>query len=86
MRQSDCMQLPNSGWYGLYAVALLESDRKKALPQIERAQKAIHHRQAELDHTSAVDPREIQDLSRASNYLGIMLRNVGTESERLLWD
>ncbi len=96
-RQSNSMQAvksepnrfamgTNSGWYGLYTMALLERDRNKALPQIERAREAIHHRQAELCRASGVNTREIQDLTKASTYLGIMLRNVGTESERLLWD
>jgi hypothetical protein len=76
----------NPGWYGLYTMALLESDRNKALRQIELAQRAIDHRQEELDQTSAVNPREVQELTKASTYLEIMLRNVGTESERLLWD
>lgn len=77
---------PPSEWYGLYTAALLESDRNKAIRRIERAQVAIHDRRSELDQADAINPREAQDLSKAATCLGIMLRNVGTESERLLWD
>lgn len=75
-----------STWYRLYSAALLESDRNKALVQIERAQEAIQDRRCQLDGADSPNPREAQDLSKASTYLGIMMRNVGTESERLLWD
>lgn len=84
--EANHFAIPGAGWYGLYTMALLESDRTKALPQIELAQRAIDRRQAELGQEPAVNPREIQELNKASTYLGIMLRNVGTESERLLWD
>jgi hypothetical protein len=81
------LQMPStSDWYRLYFSALVETDRSKAVPQIERAQEAIQGRRLQLSHVSTENPREELELRKAQNYLGILLRNVGSESERLLWD
>jgi hypothetical protein len=81
------LRMPStSDWYRLYFSALVETDRNKALPQIERAQEAIQGRCVELSQIPPENPREMLELNKAQNYLGILLRNVGSESERLLWD
>jgi hypothetical protein len=81
------LRMPSSSdWYRLYFSALVETDRSKALPQIERAQEAIQGRRLELTQIPPENPREELELSKAQNYLGILLRNVGSETERLLWD
>lgn len=81
------MRMPRtSDWYRLYSSAVVETDRNKALPQIERAKEAIQDRCQELSHAHAENPREMLELNKAQNYLGILLRNVGSESGRLLWD
>lgn len=81
------MRLPSSSdWYKLYFSAVVETDRDKALPQIERAKEAIQDRYVELTGAPGRNPREVLDLDKAQNYLGILLRNVGGDSERLLWD
>jgi hypothetical protein len=74
-----------SEWSRLYFSALVESNRDKAVAQIERAQAAIQYRRSELSKV-AVDPREVQELGKASRYLAILLRTVGTDGEHLLWD
>ena len=73
-------------WYHVYFLAMLEHDRSKARPQIERARQAIRDREAELQYHSPHDPREMQDLNSASTYLCILLQHIGKESGNLLWD
>jgi hypothetical protein len=80
------MRMSTSDWYRLYVSALVETDQKKALPQIERAQEAIQDRCQELSHVSSANSREMLDLNKAQSFLGILRRNVGSESARLLWD
>lgn len=64
----------------------MESNRQRALPQIELAQKAMHTRVAELRNDSSIDSPELQDLNSALTYLGILLQHIGQESGDLLWD
>ena len=73
-------------WYQAYFLAMVENDRSLALTRIESAQKAIQERVAELDRFTPADSREIQDLTNALIYLGILVMHVGGESESLLWD
>lgn len=72
-------------WYKSYFVAVVESDRDRALFQIERAQRAIRDRVIELRRTHSNNPREMQDLDNASIYLGILLQQIG-KTGSLLWD
>lgn len=73
-------------WYQAYFVAVVESNRDRALPQIELAQRAIHNRVAQLQKDPHSNPRELQDLHNASVYLGILLQHIGRETGNLLWD
>lgn len=73
-------------WYRTYFIALVEQDRDKALLEIDHARIAIENRIVELGHLSAGDPNEMQDLSNALTYLGILLMYIGSESGNLLWD
>jgi hypothetical protein len=73
-------------WYRTYFFAVVESNRNRALPQIELAQKAIHARVAELRTEPLSNPRELQDLNSALIYLGILLQHIGRETGKLLWD
>lgn len=73
-------------WYHEYFLAMVENDRSLALTRIERAQEAIQERVAELQNMSPMNMREMQDLTSALIYLGILLMQVGEESESLLWD
>lgn len=74
------------GWYRVYYTALLEGDRQRARAKIDRAQKAIHERLAELHADVPSSEREPQDLQNAQTYLGILLQHIGSESGRVLWD
>lgn len=73
-------------WYDIYFLAMVENDRDLALARIERAQNAINERLAELHEIPPADTREMRDLTSALIYLGILLKQIGCESERLLWD
>lgn len=73
-------------WYHAYFLAMVENDRKSALGRIEDAQIAIKERVSELRNSAGVDSREMQDLTSALIYLGILLMHIGSESESLLWD
>ena len=73
-------------WYQTYFVAVVESKRDRALPQIELAQRAIHDRVAELRHDSSGTVRELQDLNNALVYLGILLQYISRDTGNLLWD
>jgi hypothetical protein len=73
-------------WVRSYFVAVMESNRKRALPQIELAQKAILARVEELRSQPASHPGELQDLNSALVYLGILLQHIGKETGNLLWD
>ena len=73
-------------WYEAYFLALMERDRNKALPAIERAWHAIEQRSFELRQAPASSPRECQDLVHALTYLGILLSQIGAESGGVLWD
>ena len=75
-----------TNWYPIYYAAMLENSRDKALSRIERAQKAIQSRLAQLRSAPSAHPREARDLNNAWNYLGILLHNAGTEDGRVLWD
>jgi hypothetical protein len=86
---SDGYTKNNSGeppWYQAYFAAMTERDRKKALVEIERARHAIQERTDELHHLPANNSREIQDLTNASTYLGILLLNMNAGTGSLLWD
>jgi len=74
------------GWYRIYYTALLEGDRQRARTKIDRAQKAIHQRLAELGVAVPRSEREPQDLQNAQTYLGILLQYIGSESGSVLWD
>jgi hypothetical protein len=74
------------GWYHAYFVAMCESDRKRALLEIERARLAIQKRLGELRRLPPGDPQEMQDLTSALTYLGILLMHVGKDSGALLWE
>ena len=73
-------------WYQAYFLAMVENDREAALTRIEGAHRAIHERLAELHEAPPGDTREMRDLTSALIYLGILLKQIGRESERLLWD
>lgn len=73
-------------WYQAYFLAMVENDRSLALTRIESAQQAIRERVAELHHFTQADSREVQDLTNALIYLGILVMHIGGESESLLWD
>jgi len=77
---------PKSSWYQTYFAAVLESDRRKAVLQIERAQIAIQDRLLELRKAPPDNPREVQDLSNALTYLGILFQNIDSENGHMLWD
>jgi len=72
-------------WVQSYFMAVMESNRNRALPQIELAQKAIHDRVEELRSHPAGDAGELQDLNSALTYLGILLQHIGKETGNLLW-
>lgn len=74
------------GWYRIYYTALLEGDRHRARTKIDRAQKAIHQRLAELHAAVPSSEREAQDLQNAQTYLGILLQHIGSDSGNVLWD
>jgi len=77
--------LSTSSWYAIYRSAMLESDRNKALSNIERAKKAIHARLAELRIVPG-ETREARDLTSALNHLRILLRHARGENWHVLWD
>lgn len=74
------------GWYHTYFIAVVESDRDKALFEIDNARIAIQARIAELRHLPPSNPCEMQDLSNALTYIGILLMHIGNETGGLLWD
>lgn len=76
----------SSDWFSIYCAAMLERDRDRALPQIERAQQAIRNRAAQLREGPANHDREVRDLSKALNHLGILLHHAAKDSGRSLWD
>lgn len=73
-------------WYQAYFLAMVESDRCLVLTRIEQAQQAIEERVLELRDVPRSDTREMQDLTSALIYLGILLMNLGSEGESLLWE
>jgi len=73
-------------WVRSYFVAVMESNRQRALPQIELAQKAIHARVQELRSYPSSNSGELRDLNSALIYLGILLQHIGAETGNLLWD
>ncbi|HEV3510758.1 MAG TPA: hypothetical protein VGS05_03580 [Candidatus Sulfotelmatobacter sp.] len=83
---SNPVESSTPAWYRSYFFAVVESDRNRALPQIDLAQKAIHDRVAELRANPSSNPRELQDLNSALVYLGILLQYIGAETGNLLWD
>jgi len=80
------IQSVQPSWYHTYFLAMVENDRNTAVTRIENAQRAIQERVAELHESASSDVREMQDLTSAFIYLGILLMQVGGESESLLWD
>lgn len=74
------------GWYHTYFIAVAESDRDKALLEIDDARIAIQERIVELRHLPPSNPCEMQDLCNALTYIGILLMHIGNESGSLLWD
>lgn len=81
-----CPNAPDPEWYRAYFAAMVERDRNKALPGIQKARIAIQERTRELRHSNPSSPREIPDLINALTYLGILLSHLGTEMGDLLWD
>lgn len=73
-------------WYRVYFQAMVENDRNSALAKIECAQKAIRERVSELREFAPSDVREVQDLTNALIYLGILLMHIGDKGESRLWD
>jgi len=73
-------------WYNAYFLAMVESDRNLVLARIEQAQQAIQERVLELRDAPRADGREMQDLTSALIYLGILLMHIGSEGESLLWE
>ena len=73
-------------WYHAYFLAMVESDRNLVLTRIEQAQQAIQERVLELRDAPRADGREMQDLTSALIYLGILLMHIGSEGESLLWE
>ena len=65
---------------------MTEHDRKKALVEIEKARHAIQERTDELHSLPPNNAGELQDLTSASTYLGILLMHMGAETGSLLWD
>lgn len=86
MTASDATQSTDPSWYPIYCAAVLENNRVRALPQIELAIVAIDGRMKELRAVPPSHSREEQDLRSALTYLEILLQQLGTENERLLWD
>jgi hypothetical protein len=74
------------GWYALYHAALLESDKRSALFQIECAHNAMQARAAELRPCSSRDRRELQDLSDAIEHLRSLLEDLGDDFSRTDWN
>ena len=81
--RSNSVQPP---WYHAYFLAMVESDRNLVLTRIEQAQQAIQERVLELRDVPRSDGREMQDLTSALIYLGILLMHIGSEGESLLWE
>jgi hypothetical protein len=87
IKQDAAAAMPrSSSWYPIYFAAVLETDRSKALIQIERAERAIHERLIELRKAPANTSTEVHDLSNALNYLEILLHNLEIDSRSPLWD
>jgi hypothetical protein len=73
-------------WYQIFFEAMQERDRFRALPQIERARRAIRDRVNELRSFPLENVNEVRDLDSAATYLCILLQHVASESGDLLWD
>jgi hypothetical protein len=86
LRQARTARHDEPGWYRIYYTALLEGDRRRARAKIDRAQKAIDQRLAELGAAVPSTKREPQDLQNAQTYLGILLQHIGSDSGNVLWD
>jgi hypothetical protein len=79
-------KIPDPEWYRAYFAAMVETDRNRALLEIQKARIAIQERTRELRHNQPSNPREIHDLINALTYLGILLSHLGTATGDLLWD
>lgn len=67
---------PRSNWHQIYFAAVLETDQKRALLKIRRAQKVIEIRLRELMRVEATESIEIRDLNSALTYLALLLQYV----------
>ena len=86
-KQSARPGRPNAtGWYQLYFAAVTEGNESRAVPQIERARRAMQDRLIELHRATSPDGGEIQDLNTALTYLTILLQHAGREGGNLIWD
>ena len=75
-----------SAWYQIYFAAVLETDQKRALLKISRAQKAIRERLEQLRGKRGNGISEVQDLNSALTYLSLLMRHVNSAQEDETWD
>jgi hypothetical protein len=73
-------------WYALYHAAMLESDKRSALFQIECAQNAMLARAAELRTSRASDRQELEDLSNAIEHLRLLLQDFNDDFADTVWN
>ncbi len=76
----------DSVWYQLYFAAVTEGNESRAVPQIQRARRAMQDRLVELRRAKRADGGELQDLNNALTYLAILLQHAGREGGNLIWD
>ncbi|HEV2397640.1 MAG TPA: hypothetical protein VGS27_11910 [Candidatus Sulfotelmatobacter sp.] len=75
-----------SAWYQIYFAAVLETDQKRALLKISRAQNAIQERLEQLRRKPANEINEVQDLNSALTYLSLLMHHVSSAQEDETWD
>lgn len=71
----------SSAWYQIYFAAVLETDQKRSLLKISRAQKAIQERLEKLRVKPGDEMNELQDLTSALTYLSLLLQNVNSAQQ-----
>lgn len=75
----------DSNWYSIFREAILETQREKVLPRIDRARHAISARMSELRSAQSKSGRETTDLGDALRYLAILSHHLGRDTG-VLWD
>jgi len=73
-------------WQDAFFSALLETDRRKALPLIRRAHDAVESRLADISLHHSLDSAELLDLWNSLTYLGILSECFGNGRGGFLWD